>query len=69
MESYFKTLFEDGRHENLLIIILSIINSEVFPNHEVNVIKNLAVEKIHRQIILKEYVALHLLEKKSLFIK
>ena len=56
MEAYFATIFEDVRHEWPLIIILSLtdpdlIKRSIFTDHETNIIKNLSVEKIHRQNI------------------
>ena len=68
MEAYFATLFEDVRHERSLILILSLVEPDIlkqskFTDDEINIIKNLALEKLHRQRILKEHVALDLLEK------
>ena len=67
MEAYFSNLFEDIRHERSLILLLSLIDPDIlkqskFTNDEINIIKNLALEKIHRQKCLKEYFALQLLE-------
>ena len=60
-------MFEDVRHESSLILLLSstdpdIIKESKFNDHEINIIKNLALEKLHRQRILKEYVAPSLME-------
>ena len=68
MEQYFATIFEDVRHERSLILLLSLIEPDLlkqskFPDHEVDIIKNIALEKLHRQRILKENIALDLLEK------
>ena len=68
MESYFATMFEDVRHERSLILLLSLTNADVlkqskFTDDEINIIKNLALEKLYRQRILKEHVAMDLLEK------
>ena len=68
MESYFATMFEDVRHERSLILLLSLTDPDIlrqskFTDDEVNIIKNLALEKLHRQRILKEHVAMDLLEK------
>ena len=68
MEQYFSNLFEDIRHERSLILILSLIEPGIlkqskFRDHEIEIIKNLAPEKLHRQRILKEVVAIDLLEK------
>ena len=68
MEAYFNTIFEDVRHERSLILLLSIVESNIlkqskFTDDEIEIIKNLALEKLHRQRILKEHVAMDLLEK------
>ena len=68
MEQYFNTIFEDIRYERSLILLLSLIEPIIlhqskFTEHEIEIIKNLALEKIHRQKNLKEIVALELLEK------
>ena len=67
MEQYFSNLFEDIRHERSLILILSLIDPGIlkqskFTDDEINIIKNLALEKLYRQRILKEYHAVSLLE-------
>ena len=69
MEAYFNTIFEDIRHERSLILLLSLIEPGVlkqskFLDHEIDIIKSIALEKLHRQRILKEYHAMSLLEKK-----
>ena len=61
-------MFEDVRHERSLILLLSltdpvILRQSKFTDDEVNFIKNLALEKLHRQRILKEHIAMDLLEK------
>ena len=68
MEAYFNTIFEDIRYERYLILLLSLVEPNIlhqskFTDHEIEIIKNLALEKIHRQKNLKEIVALELLEK------
>ena len=68
MEQYFNTIFEDIRHERSLILLLSLIEPDIleqskFLDHEIEIIKNFALEKLHRQRNLKEIVALDLLEK------
>ena len=68
MEAYFNTIFEDIRHERSLILLLSLIEPNIlkqskFTDHEIEIIKNIALEKLHRQRILKEVVAMDLLEK------
>ena len=68
MESYFSNLFEDVRYERGLVLLLSLVEPDIlkqskFTDHEVNIIKDIALEKIHRQRILKEIKAMDLLEK------
>ena len=68
MEAYFNTIFEDIRHERSLILLLSLIEPGIlkqskFLDHEIDIIKSIALEKLHRQRILKEYHAMSLLEK------
>ena len=68
MEQCFNTIFEDIRHERSLILLLrlvepSILSQSKFTDHEIDIIKNIALEKLHRQRILKEYHAMTLLEK------
>ena len=65
MENYFISLFEDVRHERSLILLLSLTDEEIlkqsgFTINEIKIIKNIALEKIHRQKMLKEYYALQL---------
>ena len=67
MEAYFSNLFEDIRIERCLMLILSLIDSDIlkqskFTDDEINIIRNLALEKLHRQRILEEYHAVSLLE-------
>ena len=68
MENYFNTIFEDIRYERGLILLLSLVEPDIlkqskFTDHEIEIIKNIALEKIFRQKNLKEIVALDLLEK------
>ena len=68
MEAYFNTIFEDVRHERSLILLLSLVEPSIlkqskFTDLQIEIIKNLALEKLHRQRILKEHVAMDLLEK------
>ena len=68
MEAYFNTIFEDVRHERSLILLLSLVEPGIlkqskFTDPEIEIIKNLALEKLHRQRILKEHIAMDLLEK------
>ena len=68
MEAYFNIIFEDIRHERCLILLLSLVEPDIlkqskFTDNEVEIVKNIALEKLHRQRILKEYHAMSLLEK------
>ena len=68
MEQYFNTIFEYIIYERGLILILSLVEPDIlkqskFTDHEIEFIKNIALEKIFRQRHLKEIVALDLLEK------
>ena len=68
MEAYFATIFEDVRHKRWLILLLSLTDPDIlkqskFTDDEVNIIKSLGLEKLHRQRILKEHIAMDLLEK------
>ena len=68
MEQYFNNIFEDVRHERSLILLLSLTDPDIlrqskFPDHEIDIIKNIDLEKLHRQRNLKEYAALDLSEK------
>ena len=68
MEQYFATMFEDVRHERSLILLLSITDPDIqrqsnFTDDEIDIIKMLALGKLHRQRILKEVAAMDLLEK------
>ena len=67
MEAYFATIFEDGRHERSFILLLSLVEPGIlkeskFTDYEIDIIKNIALEKLHRQRNLKEINALYLLE-------
>ena len=67
MEQYFSNLFKYVRHERSLILILSPTDPDKskqsnFTDDETNIIKNLALEKIHGQKCLKEFFAFHVLE-------
>ena len=68
MEQYFATIFEDIRHERSHILFLALVEPDIlkqskFTDDEVEIIKHLAVEKLHRQRLLKEHMAMDLLEK------
>ena len=68
MEQNFNTIFEDIRHERTSILLLSLVEPSVlkqakFTDHEIDNIKDLALQKLHRQRNLKEINALDLFEK------
>ena len=68
MEAYFNTIIEDIRYERTLVLLLSLIEPDILKqskitDHEIDIIKNISLEKLHRQRNLKEIVALDLLEK------
>ena len=68
MESYFNTIVGDIRHERSPILLLALVEPDIlkqskFLDHEIEIIKNITLEKLHRQRNLKEIVALELLEK------
>ena len=61
-------MFEDVRHERSLIFLLSLTDPDIskqskFTDDENQKLKNLALEKLYRQRILKGHVAMDLLEK------
>ena len=67
MEQHFATMFEDVRHERSLILLLSLTDPDILRQSKLTddgviIIKSLALEKLHRQRILKEQVAMALLE-------
>ena len=68
MEQYFNTIFEYIRYERGLILLLSLVEPDIlrqskFTDHEVSIIKDIALEKRFRQKNLKEIIALELLKK------
>ena len=65
-------MIENVRHERSLTIFLSLTNPDLlkqskFTDLEINIIKYLAVEELHRQKCLKECFDLQLLKKYFLF--
>ena len=61
MEAYFNTIFEDVRKERSLNFLLSIVEPDLlkqskFTDHEIDLIKSIALEKLHRQRNLEEIV-------------
>ena len=74
MEQYFSNLFEDIRYERGLQLLLSLKDPDMLKQskltyHEINIRKNLALEKLHRHRCLKEYFALSILEQCFLLAK
>ena len=72
MENYFIKLFYNIHYERSLILLLSLTESDMlrqskFTDDEIEIIKNIALEKLFRQSMLKEYYALQLLDKKFFF--
>ena len=68
MEQYFNTIFEDIRHERSLTLLLSLVEPDIlkqskFADHEKDILKNIALEKLHRQRNLKKIIAFDFLEK------
>ena len=60
-------MFEDVRHERSLVLLLSLTNPDIlrqskFTDHVISTIKDLSLEELHRQLIIKEEVANALLE-------
>ena len=71
MEAYFATIFEDVRHERSPILLLGLVEPDIlrqstFTDHEIDIIKILAIEKLHRQRNLEEIMALDLLKNNFL---
>ena len=69
MENYFLSIFEDLRHERSLILLLSLTDESIskqsgFTDDEIKIIKNIALQKVHRQRSLKEYNAIKFLDNK-----
>ena len=61
-------MFEDVRHERSLMLLLSLTDPDIlkhsrFTEDEIEIMKNLALEKFYRQRTLKKHVAIDLLEK------
>ena len=61
-------MFENVRHERSLKLVLSLTDPDIlkqskFTENEIEIIKKLALEKLHRERTLKEHVAKDLLEK------
>ena len=70
MKAYFDSFFEDIRHERSLFLLISLvepnkIRQSKFLDHDIDIIKNIAFEKLHSQRNLKEIISLELLEKQK----
>ena len=68
MEQYFNNIFEDVRHERSLVLLSSLVEPDIlkqskFTDHEIDDMKNIALEKIHRKRTLNENIAMDFLEK------
>ena len=73
MEQKFSKLFEDNRHERSLILLLSLTGPDIlrqsnFTDDGIEIIRKLALEKLHRQNILKGHIAMVSLEKTNFLI-
>ena len=60
MEANFSNLLEDVTRERSLIILLSLRDPDIskqskFIDDELNILNNLALERLHRQRLLKDY--------------
>ena len=60
-------MFKDVRHKRSLKLLLSltdpvILRQSKFSDHEIDIIKNLTLEKLYRRRIFKTYVVVSLLE-------
>ena len=67
MEAYLSKLFEDIRYERSLTLLLSLTDPDIlkqrkYTDDEIIILKNLALEKLHRRNCLEEFFALKLLE-------
>ena len=61
-------MFEDVRHERSLLFFLllkdpDILRQSKFTDDEIEFLTDLALEKVQKQRIIKEHVAMNLLEK------
>ena len=68
MEQHFNSIFEDVRHEGSLNLLLSLVEpsklkQSKFTDQEIDIIKNIALQKLYRQHNPKQIIALNLLEK------
>ena len=59
MEAYLDNIFENVRLERSLILLLSIVEPAILRqsnilDHEIEIIKSIALEKLHRRRLLKK---------------
>ena len=62
-------MFEDVRYERTLILVLSLTDEGIlkqsgFTENEIKIIKDFALQKVHRQRSLKEFKAMEFLDNK-----
>ena len=67
MDKYYNLLYDNIFYERQLLLLLSITNPEYlkvkgYTQEDINIIKDIADSKIHRQKLLKEYFARELIE-------
>ena len=67
MDQYFAPIFEGVGHERSLLLLLSLTDPSIlrhskYTDYEIAIIKKTVLERLHRQRILKEHVAMSLLE-------
>ena len=67
MEQYFAVMYDCVRQERYLNLVLSLTDPDIMrqrkiTDHAIDILKNLVLEKLHRQRILKEHVAMSFLE-------
>ena len=67
MEQYFAVMYEGVRQERSLNLLLSLTDPDKMrqrklTDHEIDILKNSSLEKLHRQRILKEHVPMLFLE-------
>ena len=68
MQTVFPITFESTVNERSSIFLLSltdpvIIEQSKFTDHEMDLLKHIAPEKLHRQRMLKKFTALQLVEE------
>ena len=66
-------MFEDVRHERSLLLLPALTDPDILQqskitDNEMNIIKYLALEKLHRRRIVKDHFALQFIETNFRFI-